>query len=115
MRRQLALALGLPTLLVLVQQQLLLRQPPRLQGLASAPASSGPAALQALFSRPMQTSSLERNSRLDPPLRSRWLGRGNALMLSLREGQRLRVPVPAAQDCGRGERGRGRTGSRAPP
>jgi hypothetical protein len=93
MRRQLALALGLPTLLGLVQQQLLVRQPPRLQGLASAPASSGPAALQALFSRPMQTSSLERNSRLDPPLRSRWLGRGNALMLSLREGQRLRAPL----------------------
>jgi len=91
--RPLLLALGLPTLLALVQQQLLLRQPPRLVQLRGAPASAGPAALQARFSRPMLTESLALQSRLEPSLAHRWLGRGDKLMLSLDEGQRITAPI----------------------
>jgi len=87
------LALALPGLLALGQQQLLLRQPPRLQQLRAAVASAGPAALQARFSRPMNTPSLEQQSQLRPPLAHRWLGRGDSLMLSLNEGQRINAPL----------------------
>jgi hypothetical protein len=91
--RPLLLALGLPALLGVVQQQLLQRQPPQLEALRNAPASSGPAALQARFSRPMQAESLERAARLRPALRHRWLGEGNGLLLSLEEGQRIEAPL----------------------
>jgi hypothetical protein len=87
------LALALPSLLALGQQQLLVRQPPRLQQLQGAVASAGPAALQARFSRPMNTASLEQQSALQPPLAHRWLGRGDSLMLSLNEGQRINAPL----------------------
>jgi hypothetical protein len=91
--RTLLLALSLPTLLAVGQQQLLVRQPPQLQQLRGAAASAGPAALQARFSRPMNRLSLEEQSQLDPPLSHRWLGRGDSLMLSLSEGQRIRGPL----------------------
>ncbi|MEX1324956.1 MAG: hypothetical protein AB1Z21_12320 [Synechococcaceae cyanobacterium] len=91
--RPLLLALGLPALLGVVQQQLLVRQPPRLEVLRNAPASSGPAALQARFSRPMQVASLERAGRLSPPLAHRWLGSGSSLLLTLTEGQRIEAPL----------------------
>jgi len=91
--RPLLLALALPSLLALGQQQLLVRQPPRLQQLRGAAASAGPAALKARFSRPMNALSLEQQSQLDPPLGHRWLGRGDSLMLSLNEGQRVRAPL----------------------
>jgi hypothetical protein len=93
MRRALLLALATPLALAVAQQQLLLRLPPRLEQLQSAPASSGPAALQSRFSRPMQPASLQRQSRLQPPLRHRWLGSGNVLLLSLEAGQRLTDPL----------------------
>jgi hypothetical protein len=93
MSRRLLLALGLPALLAAIQQQLLLRQPPRLEVLRQAPASSGPAALQARFSRPILTASLEQNSTLQPPLPHRWLGRGSSLLLTLREGGRITAPM----------------------
>ena len=48
----LVLAAGIA--LALLQQQLLLRRPPRLLELKSTTASSGPAALDLRFSRPMQ-------------------------------------------------------------
>jgi hypothetical protein len=87
------LALALPSLLALGQQQLLLRQPPRLQELRTATASAGPAALQARFSRPMNTLSLAQRSALQPPLANRWLGRGDSLLLSLNEDQRIGAPL----------------------
>ncbi len=93
MNRHLLLALGLPALLAVIQQQLLLRQPPRLEVLRQAPASSGPAALQARFSRPILTASLEQDSTLQPPLPHRWLGRGSSLLLTLREGGRITAPM----------------------
>ena len=89
----LLLALGLPALLVAVQQQLLLRLPPRLEQLEPAAASAGPAALQARFSRPMQRSAVATASTLKPPLAHQWLGSGNALRLSLAEGPRLSAPL----------------------
>ncbi len=87
----LVLAGGL--LLVLVQQQLLLRRPPRLESLAAAPASSGPAALDLRFSRPMQTASVARDSRLNPPLPHQWLGDGTPLRLLLSSGQTVAEPL----------------------
>ncbi len=91
--RRLALALGVPAALAIGQQQLLVQLPPQLQHLSMAPSSSGPAALQLRFSRPMERASLERGSKLVPPLRARWLGDGSALMLSLDPGQRLNQPL----------------------
>ncbi|MCX5968393.1 MAG: hypothetical protein NTV57_12260 [Cyanobacteria bacterium] len=92
-RVALALALGLPTLLVLIQQQALQRQPPHLQRLINAAASSGPAALQARFSRPMDRASLQSASALQPDLSHRWLGSSEALLLTLTAGQRLEQPL----------------------
>lgn len=92
-RRSLLLSLGLPALLALVQQQILQRQPPRLEQLRQAAASAGPAALQVRFSRPMNAAGVQTASRLDPPLRHRWLGQGSSLLLTLQEGQRLDGPL----------------------
>ncbi|MEB3262163.1 MAG: hypothetical protein VKK94_04305 [Cyanobacteriota bacterium] len=93
MRRSVLLALGLPALLAVVQQQWLLRQPPRLLALRQAPASSGPAALQVRFSRPMLSNSLQQGSALQPPLAHRWLGSGSQLLLTLAEGERITAPL----------------------
>lgn len=93
MNRPLLLALGLPALLAVIQQQLLLRQPPRLESLREAPASSGPAALQARFSRPMQAASLAQASTLQPSLPHQWLGSGNGLLLNIQEGTRMNAPL----------------------
>lgn len=93
MKRRLALALGLPLLLALLQRQLLLRQPPHLVSLRQAPASSGPAALQARFSRPLELASLQRDSALQPSVPHRWLGNGSSLLLSIQEGERLSSPL----------------------
>lgn len=92
-RHRIAAALALPALLALGQQQLLVRRPPRLELLQDAPASSGPAALQAHFSRPMATGSLNRSSQLTPSLAHRWLGQGNSLLLTLEPGQRVMAPL----------------------
>ncbi len=93
MTRPVLLALGIPALLAVIQQQLLLRQPPRLETLLEAPASSGPAALQARFSRPMQAASLGQSSTLEPLLPHQWLGNGNGLLLNIEEGARINGPI----------------------
>jgi hypothetical protein len=90
--RQPLWALGGLLLLALALQQALLRQPPRLQQLSQAPASSGPAALRLRFSRPMDPASLS-TSRLDPPLAHRWLGDGDTFLLSLAPGQKVQGPL----------------------
>ena len=79
--------------LAALQQQLLLRRPPRLVELTSTTASSGPAALDLRFSRPMQRSSLERSSALEPRLAWRWLGEGNPLRLLLLPQQTIPGPL----------------------
>jgi hypothetical protein len=86
-------ALGVPVLVIGLQQQLLMRQPPRLEGLRQAAASAGPAALQAHFSRPMELATVTAASSLQPSLAHQWLGSGNALRLSLEAGQRLSGPL----------------------
>jgi hypothetical protein len=101
---RLALLLAAPAALVLAQQQWLLRLPPRLDRLQTAPASTGPAALRSRFSRPMDRPSLEAESRLLPPLGHRWLGEGDGLVLALDAGQRLQEPLQLAL-AGRDRRG----------
>jgi hypothetical protein len=75
------LVLLLGAVLALVQQQALLRRAPRLVRLEPAP--SGPPALRAHFSRPMDRASLQQRSRLQPARQPRWLGEGDTLLLSL--------------------------------
>ena len=91
--RNLPGALTVAGALVLLQQQLLLHQPPRLLDLNMASASTGPAALRSRFSRPLTTESLERNSSLAPQLQHRWLGDGRNLLLTLEPGQRLETSL----------------------
>jgi hypothetical protein len=100
----LPLTLALAGLLALVQQQLLQRQPPRLERLTPVAASSGPAALQARFSRPMDPASLQAGSSLSPPLAHRWLGDGDTLLLNLSPDQRISSPL-LLQLAGRDRRG----------
>lgn len=104
MSHPLLLALALPAALALVQQQLLRRLPPRLEGLEQAAASAGPAALEARFSRPMDAASIAAASRLQPPLRYRWQGEGSRLRLSLSEGQTVDGPLSLSL-AGRDQRG----------
>lgn len=89
----LRLALLLPLGLALAQQQLLLRQPPRVLALMPSPASSGPAGLELRFSRPMDRASVAAASRIDPPVAVRWLAAGADLKLSLNPGLRLDRPL----------------------
>ncbi|MBD2422068.1 hypothetical protein [Cyanobium sp. FACHB-13342] len=91
--RRVLLVLGGGVALAALQQQLLLRRPPRLVEISSTTASSGPAALDLRFSRPMQRSSLERSSALEPGLARRWLGEGNPLRLLLLPQQTLTGPL----------------------
>jgi hypothetical protein len=93
MNRRLALLLGGGLGLALLQQQLLLRRPPRLLELRSSATSSGPAALDLLFSRPMARPSLAASSRLNPPRSHQWLGEGNPLRLLLTGTQPIQGPI----------------------
>ena len=102
--RSVVLLLALGLALAGLQQQLLLRRPPRLLQLRSSTASSGPAALDLLFSRPMQRGSVALSSRLSPDLDFRWMGEGNPLRLLLLPGQTLDGPI-SLQLEGRDRRG----------
>ena len=76
-----------------MQQQILLRRPPRLLELESSTASSGPAALSLHFSRPMKLASLAERSRLQPTLPHQWLGASNPLRLLLDANQPIIGPI----------------------
>lgn len=80
-------------LLGLVQQQLLLRRPPRLVQVQPALSSSGPGALDLRFSRPMDQASLRNRSALVPSLPHSWLGAGQSLRLLLASGGQLKTPI----------------------
>ena len=82
-----ALALAGGVVLALLQQQVLLRRPPRLLELQSSTASSGPADLALRFSRPMDRASLASQSQLTPQLSHQWLGANNPLRLLLGSSQ----------------------------
>ena len=94
--KRLLLALLLPVGLAVGQQQLLVRQPPRLLGLSASAASSGPGGLELRFSRPMDRGSVAAASRITPPLAVRWLAAGPVLKLSLNPGVRLDQPLQLA-------------------
>ncbi|MFM7312061.1 MAG: hypothetical protein ACKO0M_02650 [Cyanobium sp.] len=87
--RGIALVLAGGVLLALAQQLVLLRRPPWLLELEAGGPSSGPAALDLRFSRPMRSTSLAAATGLRPQLQHRWLGEGNPLRLLLSPGQRL--------------------------
>jgi hypothetical protein len=87
------LILAAGVVMALVQQQLLLRRPPRLLDVHQAAASSGPAALRLRFSRPMQPGSVTSGTSLFPPLRFAVKGTGNPLLLLPAAGQRILAPL----------------------
>ena len=78
--------------LAVVQQQILLRRPPRLQSVAIQPLRSGAAALDVVFSRPMDRATVAASS-LDPDLPHRWFGRQDRLRLLVNSGQPIAGPL----------------------
>ena len=102
--RSVALILACGLGLAVIQQQLLLWRPPRLLQLRASTTSSGPAALDLQFSRPMQRGSVASLSRLHPDLGFRWMGEDNPLRLLLLPGQSLDGPI-TLQLGGRDRRG----------
>jgi len=91
--RSLLFALGGLTLLALMQQQVLLRRPPRLRELAIQPLRSSAAALDLRFSRPMHKASLQAKSVLTPSLSHSWFGADNAWRLLLDQADALEEPI----------------------
>ncbi|WP_415398682.1 hypothetical protein [Synechococcus sp. W4D4] len=91
--KQLSWLLGAGLALAAVQQQLLLKRPPHVRQLDSSTLSSGPAALNVEFSRPMQRNSVASASELSPRMRRQWLGAGNLLRLLLEPGQTIAGPL----------------------
>ena len=66
--RQLRWFLAAGLALATLQQQVLLQRPPQLRRLESSTVTSGPAALSAKFSRPMERASVAKTSQLEPAL-----------------------------------------------
>ena len=93
MNRRLGLLLTLATAAVLVQQQILLRRPPRLVQIRPQHLHSGSAGLDLNFSRPMQLKTVESQSHLKPALRHNWLGSHAALRLILTPTTAIKEPV----------------------
>jgi len=93
MNRILWLPLLAATLLAGLQQQLLLRRPPRLLEIRGLPPGSGAAALELRFSRPMAVDSLREGLQLQPSLRFQLQGDGQRLRLQLPAGQTIPGPL----------------------
>jgi hypothetical protein len=87
-----------------LQQQLLLRHPPRLLGIDAADTSSGPGTLDVRFSRPMDLAGVAAASRLTPASGHQWLGVGNRQRLLLAPGVRVERPL-RIEVGGRDQRG----------
>jgi len=102
--RQLAPVLLAGLGMALLQQLLLAKRPPRLLELQQAAASSGPAALNLSFSRPMDRASVEEASALSPALRFSIQGKANPLLLLPEAGQRITAPL-AVRLAGHDRRG----------
>lgn len=103
--RPIWMSLAGAVLLVLIQQQLLERRPPRLLSIEPQAHSSGPGALDLRFSRPMQRASLAADSRLQPSLAHRWLGEEAQQRLLLLPSQVVDEPLRLSLS-GRDRRGR---------
>ncbi|BEV36415.1 hypothetical protein [Synechococcus sp. M16CYN] len=93
MNRRLGLVLLATVTSVLVQQQVLLRRPPRLIQLEPQHIHSGSAALDLRFSRPMQLETVRSESHLNPQLPHRWLGSNNQLRLVVDTNTAITQPL----------------------
>ena len=93
MNNRLGLIFGLATAGVLVQQQILLRLPPRLVQLRPQHIHSGSAGLNLRFSRPMDLNTVKAESDLKPALRHRWIGNHAALRLILNPNKAIAEPI----------------------
>ncbi len=80
-------------LLVVIQQQLLLRRPPKLREINIQQIRSGAAALDVRFSRAMQVDSVKRQSRIHPQFLHQWLGTGKRLRLLLDNKISIKQPI----------------------
>ena len=78
--------------LAVVQQQILLRRPPRLQSVAIQPLRSGAAALDVIFSRPMDRATVAASS-LAPDRAHSWFGRQDRLRLLVDPGPPISEPL----------------------
>ncbi len=90
--RLLSVALMGLGLVALVQQQILLRRPPRLRSFAIQSIRSGAAALDVRFSRTMNRKSVAENSRLVPHQPHQWFGQQDRFRLLLDPGVLIRSP-----------------------
>ena len=104
MTRLLPILLTSAVAIVIGQQQLMLRRPPRLTRYLPQPIHSGSAALDLSFSRPMQRQSVSVASRLTPPLNHRWLGETNPLRLVVDSDTSITGPLEL-QISGKDRRG----------
>jgi hypothetical protein len=93
MRQALFLLLIASGGLAIVQQQILLRQPPHLESIAPAPVHSAAAALDLRFSRPMRMTSVVQRSRMQPDRPHRFQGEQRLFRLLLDLKQPLRQPL----------------------
>ena len=78
--------------LALIQQQILLRRPPWLQSVAIQPLRSGAAALDVLFSRPMDRATVAASA-VDPDVPHRWFGVQDRLRLLLESDEPIAEPL----------------------
>ena len=78
---------------VIGQQQVMVRRPPRLIQQRPQPIHSGRAALDLSFSRPMRQDSVRLASRLQPSLTHRWLGGSNPLRLVVDSRTPITTPL----------------------
>ncbi|MFL0792291.1 MAG: hypothetical protein AB8B70_03905 [Prochlorococcus sp.] len=93
MKHNIGILLTSFAVLALVQQQLLLRRPPRLLSPTPQPLQSGSAALDLRFSRPMQRGSVAAASQLQPDLPHRWQGENNLLRLVIDANQKIKSSI----------------------
>ena len=90
--RLLSIALIGLGVVALVQQQILLRRPPRLRSVAIQSIRSGAAALDVRFSRSMNRTSVAENSRLLPHQPHQWFGQQDQFRLLLDPGALIHSP-----------------------
>ena len=93
MTQRLISFLAVATGAVLLQQQLLLKRPPRLINIQRQLIQSGSAALDLTFSRPMDRSDLATRTDLRPAFMHRWLGDSNPLRLIIDQTTSINKPI----------------------
>ena len=104
MTRRMVLLMLLACTAVLVQQQWLLRRPPRLIRLIPQQVQSGTAALDLQFSRPMNRDRVSESTQLEPALPHQWLGETTPLRMVIDAGVAMDGPI-ALSIAGQDQRG----------